>query len=1029
MRATFVALAALSSLTAQMPTQLRDVNATNSLEGVEYDLARTGNAWIFRGRAAGSGDEVWVSTVPSYATSLLRDIYPGPSGSGPDHLTAAGNKVLFVADDGTHGLELWVTDGTTAGTTMVKDIRPGSSPGIVLNASRRRVLTAVGNDVYFVADDGVTGAELWRSDGTPAGTRLVIDLAPGAASAGIHEIASAGNRVFFNGRSGSNNFWATDGTAAGTIPLGAFYAAPYALTALGNTMFFVASQAGVDYEPWKSDGTAAGTVLVKDIHPTGSSYPAGFTPFGSRMFFVADDGTHGLEPWISDGTPAGTTLLRDVAPGAASSMPGNYLQEWVVLGGRVVFGAHDGASGAEPWVSDGTTNGTTLLRDVRPGAGSSLALSGFSIWRRAQGDGARAWFAADDGVAGRELWTTDGTTAGTVLAADLIAGGGSSSPARIVTDGSGGALVLADSPTAGALWRATATGASLISTAASRAPHFSRDSNAREFTPLGSRLLFAADDGTTGHELWGTDGTPAGTAQVRDMDPGAGYGFQLGDPEIYYPGSFRATRLGNELFYAGYDATLAVGLWKTDGTPAGTVKLRALDRTPNGHGYFIEGDTHRDRLFFTAFASGYGWSLFFTDGSNAGTFRLHSRLGGDYANFSRVVRLGNAILWFAGSSSGGIVLSRIDTTTGVLQQVALVASASRGVPLSPVRLGNRLLFLVPTNNDNAALWATDGSTATALLPVVGAGTWARRQLVRFGDHVYFMAGSTAAGVELWRSDGTPAGTTPFADLIPGATGSSPRSFAVAGDRLYFGADDGANVALWGSDGTVAGTTRIASLPGSGYAPPDILYTTAVGSRRVYFSLLYGAETGSELWRSDGTLAGTALVTDLYPGTGGPPPRSLTPHRGRLVFAADDFWGGIEPWVLHPGATAMAHGAGCAASGFDPELRATDPVLGASLTFAVRDAVANAAGVALFGAPSFPEQQLGRGCALAVVPTGSVGVAFTTDAAGRFTAPPLGVPNDPALVDAQLALQAAIGPTANVPLPVDFSNGVLLTFGQ
>ena len=135
----------------------------------------------------------------------MKDIYPGPSDSYVTHLTAVNSSVYFFADDGSHGTELRKSDGTKTGTGMVKDLNPGPSGSIAATPQsftpQIMQVTADG-EVLFTASDGVSGVELWRTDGTAAGTQLVQDIAPGPSSSNPANITVAGSYVFFSADDG-----------------------------------------------------------------------------------------------------------------------------------------------------------------------------------------------------------------------------------------------------------------------------------------------------------------------------------------------------------------------------------------------------------------------------------------------------------------------------------------------------------------------------------------------------------------------------------------------------------------------------------------------------------------------------------------------------------------------------------------------------------------------------------------------------------------------------------------------------------
>jgi len=101
---------------------------------------------------------------------LVKDIRPGFSSSSPLNFTDVNGTLFFSANDGTNGYELWKSDGTSAGTVLVKNVQPGSA------SADPRQLTSFNDRLFFSADDGMNGRELWISNGTAAGTMLFKDI-------------------------------------------------------------------------------------------------------------------------------------------------------------------------------------------------------------------------------------------------------------------------------------------------------------------------------------------------------------------------------------------------------------------------------------------------------------------------------------------------------------------------------------------------------------------------------------------------------------------------------------------------------------------------------------------------------------------------------------------------------------------------------------------------------------------------------------------------------------------------------------
>jgi ELWxxDGT repeat protein len=364
-----------------------------------------------------------------------------------------------------------------------------------------------------------------------------------------------------------------------------FWGNPRQLKVAGGRLYFVAeTPQGTGL--WTSDGTTAGTVLLRTLQVVGD-----LTGAGERLFFVASDPDHGAELWTSDGTSVGTVLVRDIRPGPTTRSPTAKratfsppsatavllrrrrrarIQLWrsdgatgtqpvarvgagemIAAGDVLLFVGYDTAHGSALWRSDGTAEGTQLVRDINPGAADDV-LYGFGAV------GATLYFRADDGVHGSELWKSDTTTDGTALVKDINPGGESSYPDQFVAVGSELFFQAFDGEHP-QIWRSDGSAAGTVPVVAMHVIYYGR-------VALGSVLLFVNEADLQGGELWKTDGTSAGTELVKDINPGSG---------TSYPTSL--TLVNEAVFFMADDGYHGRELWRTDGTASGTVMVRDIN--------------------------------------------------------------------------------------------------------------------------------------------------------------------------------------------------------------------------------------------------------------------------------------------------------------------------------------------------------------------------------------------------------------------------------------------------------------------
>lgn len=833
---------------------LGDINGRQEQAYNEFSELYTTNANVYY---VSDKKELWTSFVNAEGGDVSVNLHEFIMIT---ELEVVGNTLFFVADDGQSGAELWKTNGTVSGTVRVKDIRQGST------GSNPEQLTNVNGVLYFVANNGTHGKEVWKSNGTDAGTTLVKDVLA---------------------KGGSSN--------------------PAFLTNVNGTLFFAANDGMNGYELWKSNGTAEGTVLVKDIR-TGakvSSAPQSLVSVNGTVYFTATESPTGRELYKSDGTATGTVLVKDIYAGAASSGIGNM----IAVNDILFFTASDGITGQELWKSDGTSAGTMLVKDMTPGKPGSHGEQAFTHQM--------ANFTEINGVLfytayqynDYYVWKSDGTTAGTIPL--FIARGpgiGQPRPDFTLLDGH--------------IYYFNAMGQG-----------YEEEYNLYRMDPDGSnsqQYIFQLYNETYGYyypdmntvedNLYFYGLIAFGGLELFRYQAGTDDPLNVNDPfvasESSNPHAFGKfqdkTYFLSETFYSGSES-----IFFTDGTPAGTREALYFS-------YFI-GEVETTNTYI--YGSGKEWlEVRRTDGTT------EQEIVFDYekAPAINLTNLNNNIYYSNVSGE----LWKIDGTT---MNTTLLKDFQA---IHSLAIAGQVVVAHVTENNVEEIWRTNGQPGgTYKIKTIraGAGVKLRYQpqpAVSINGVHFFIANNGVNGNEVWRTQGATANTYMVADLnvtdpvannleydisslgvlhdslyisaigndgqwalykTKGTSTSGAQRVTTlnrvkqminAGDKLYLLVEVTGNTAseLWVTNGTEIGTKFIKTLPNT-----DYLYNQQIDEILYFIPYIYNEKN---IWRTDGTACGTYSYE-----SGLRPINQLGVAGSKLIFGGYTLEYGTEPYAL------------------------------------------------------------------------------------------------------------------------------------
>lgn len=796
----------------------------------------------------------------AFTTQLLGDINQFGIASQPESLTEFNSEVFFVADDGKTGAELWKSDGTD--TVQVADLLPGPE------GSHPEELTVVGGELFFVAADEGGGFDLWKTDGSTTGTVKVFE----ADDAGVYDMSNlteSNGNLFFSAYelATGNEIWMHDPTTSGTMLVSDInsvqdvYYGPQSLTDVNGTLFFSTYSNGeYNRELFKTDGTELGTMLVLDIDgdPLESSNPSQLTNIDGTLYFTAETPDDGVELYKSDGMAAGTLQVANLNPGSASSDP----LELTSFDGDVFFSADDGG-GRKLFRSNGTTITLATSPDsvADPSFPSELTVVGSDLF-----------FAASGGVVPGPIAAVSPTLT-----------------TRNSMNFATGVVISRTLPNVGQIRTATVTGRGFTAREGSdrgvgQLPTSNRIGSAAvglSSVEIDDLYLHDVDSGDLADDFWDwTINDPAGLTGIdfsgfvsgSDFD-GANEGVRF---ELFLNGSATATDsfdvTGAALDNWGADRDADNLSFSNAGGPTittATVRMSFRNQFPDANtGASIDADTGLILTPQNREALVVGASL--------------TAIGATSGTADRELHMTNG------------------TTTDLVKNIVFVGPSN---PSELTEVDGKLFFSAndPVNTGRE-LWFSDGTElGTQLVQDTRTGSDINgaplsgdpKELTSVNGKLFFSALDELNDRELWSSNplDLPA-TAQVENINTGSQGADIRHVIPIGNRTFFVANDGINGdAVWVAD-PVAGTVTLVA-DGSGSATDEISGLTEFNGGVAFYN-----DVADATFHTDGTT--TTLLTTLTPVTLDANDTLFVEAGDQLYFVHNDGSSGEELYKIPAG---------------------------------------------------------------------------------------------------------------------------------